>query len=238
MTKLGVNIDHIATLREARGITEPSPVAGAVLAEQAGCHGITAHLREDRRHIKKYDIFAIQQKIKIPLNMEMSINPEIVKIALELKPAKACLVPENRQEVTTEGGLAVRENFKAIKKTVSRLSRAGINVSLFIDPAKEEITAAAETGAKVIELHTGSYADAEPGIKRQEKLSLIKEGAELASSLELTVNAGHGLNYSNTQALVNCFAFNELNIGHALIGYAVFVGLDRAVKDMLAIVNS
>jgi pyridoxine 5-phosphate synthase len=255
MLKLGVNIDHVATLREARyrgrGHGEPDPAAAALVCEAAGAHGITAHLREDRRHMQDRDIWKLREIIKTRLNLEMANAPEIVAIALKLKPDIICLVPERRQEVTTEGGLDVAANGKALTETRKKMSDAGIEVSLFIAPAREQIEAASRVGAEFIELHTGAFAesfyerqslasareDARPTGDLPELDRLIA-GAKLAHSLGLKVNAGHGLNYENLELLKRVPHLVELNIGHSIVSRAVTVGLCEAVKEMLGLMKN
>jgi len=240
--KLGVNIDHVATIREARyrgGKTgEPDPIAAALLCEAAGAHGITAHLREDRRHIQDRDIWKLREKIKTRLNLEMANTPEIVAIALKLKPDIVCIVPERRQEVTTEGGLDVVANERALTRTCKRMNDAGIEVSLFIAPDTEQIEASARTGAQFIELHTGAYAEHFSSKQRcKVELNRLIAGAKLAHALGLRVNAGHGLNCENLPLLHRVPHLVELNIGHSIVSRAVFVGLRQAVKEMLAVMK-
>ncbi len=242
MLKLGVNIDHVATLREARyrGLAhgEPSPVEAAEICEKAGAHGITAHLREDRRHIQDKDIFALRNAIKTRLNFEMANAPEIVAIALKVKPEIVCLVPERRQEVTTEGGLDVLGNRPAITETCRKMSDAGIEVSLFIAPDLEQVKAAAETGAQFIELHTGRFAEAfHQKAERNQELERLVSAAQLAHQSGLQVNAGHGLNYENLSVLHLVPHLVELNIGHSIVSRAIFVGLETAVKEMLELMK-
>ncbi|NOS72206.1 MAG: pyridoxine 5'-phosphate synthase [Verrucomicrobia bacterium] len=239
MLKLGVNIDHVATIREARyrGVItgEPDPVEAALTCEAAGAHGITAHLREDRRHIQDRDIFELQKRIKTRLNFEMANAPEIVAIALKLKPHIVCLVPERRQEVTTEGGLDVVRNERALLQTRKRMNAAGIEVSLFIGPDLDQIEASARIGAQFIELHTGAYAEHFSNKRRCKiELNRLIAGAKLAHKLGLQVNAGHGLNLENLPLLHRVPHLVELNIGHSIVSRAVFVGLRQAVKDFLA----
>jgi pyridoxine 5-phosphate synthase len=240
MLKLGVNIDHVATLREARyrglGRGEPDPVAAALDSEAAGAHGITAHLREDRRHIQDRDVWKLREVIKTRLNLEMANAPEIVGIALKLKPDIVCVVPERRQEVTTEGGLDVAGNLQAITETRKRMNDAGIEVSLFIAPDPPQIEAAARSGSQFIEMHTGAFADAfalEP--QRPDELNRLIAGAKQAHALGLHVNAGHGLNYLNLPLIHRVPHLVELNIGHSIISRAVTVGLQTAVREMLAL---
>ena len=242
MLKLGVNIDHVATLREARyrgfGHGEPDPVEAARICEAAGAHGITAHLREDRRHILDRDVWLLRDAVKTRLNLEMANVPEIVGLALKLKPHIVCLVPERRQEVTTEGGLDVVTNERALTETRKRMNDAGIEVSLFITPTPTQIEAASFVGAQFIELHTGAYAEhfADQERREEERNRLIA-GARQAHSLGLKVNAGHGLNYENLRALHGVPHMIELNIGHSIVSRAVFVGMKRAVEEMLALMQ-
>jgi pyridoxine 5-phosphate synthase len=236
--RLGVNIDHAATLRQARYardpesiLLEPDPVEAALIAEQAGADGITAHLREDRRHIQDRDIFRLKESLKTKLNLEMGNAPEIVAIALQVRPHDACLVPENRNEVTTEGGLDCVTHRAALTDTITKLHDAGTVVSLFIDPDPHQIQAAADLQAEYIELHTGAFANA-TGEARAHELHRLIEGAKLAHQLGLRINAGHGLNYQNVQELFTVPHLEELNIGHALISRALLTGLAPAVKEM------
>jgi pyridoxine 5-phosphate synthase len=231
--KLGVNIDHIATLRQARykaGDGEPDPVTAAREVALAGAHGITVHLREDRRHIQDRDVHRLRQTIRLRLNLEMADVPEIVAIAEEIRPDEVCLVPEKRAEVTTEGGLNVTG--KSLPRTITRLKNAGIAVSLFIDPDPEQVRASADAGAQYIELHTGAYANGKKG-----ELKKLIAAAELAHKLGLRVNAGHGLNYQNTPGILAVPHLETLNTGHSIVSRAVFVGLGQAVRDMLALMN-
>jgi pyridoxine 5-phosphate synthase len=243
MLKLGVNIDHVATLREARyrgrGRGEPDPVAAALDCEAAGAHGITAHLREDRRHIQDRDVWKLREVIKTRLNLEMANSPEIVGIALKLKPDIVCLVPERRLEVTTEGGLEVAGNLQSLTETRKRMNDGGIEVSLFITPDAAQIEAAARTGSQFIELHTGAFAEAfdqEP--QRQVELERLIAGAKQAHALGLKVNAGHGLNYENLPLVHRVPHLVELNIGHTIISRAVTVGLAAAVQGMLRLMQN
>ena len=262
MLKLGVNVDHVATVREARyrgrGHGEPDPVAAALICEAAGAHGITAHLREDRRHIQDRDVWKLREVVKTRLNLEMANSPEIVEIALKLKPAIICLVPERRQEVTTEGGLDVAGNEKALTETRKKMTDAGIEVSLFIAPDEKQIEAAARIGAEFVELHTGAFAESFfermsetppvcdlKGTSRKKsnspecragdlpELERLIAGAKHAHSLGLRVNAGHGLNYQNLALLHQVPHLVELNIGHSIVSRALMVGLEQAVKEML-----
>ena len=232
MIRLGVNIDHIATLRNARGGIEPVPVIAAGVAELAGADNITTHLREDRRHIKDEDLFLIKQSINTRLNLEMSINEDIVKRALEVVPHQATLVPERREELTTEGGLDVIKFFDKIRDVVSELNKKGIEVSLFIDADLKQVEKSKETGATIIELHTGHYSNLYNSNKYTEELKRIIESAKLAKKIGLTVAAGHGLNYVNTPLIAQIEEIEELNIGHSIISRAVFVGLREAVIEM------
>jgi pyridoxine 5-phosphate synthase len=230
--RLGVNIDHIATLRQARGADVPDLVAAATLVQTVGAQGITMHLREDRRHVQTEDMFAVRRQVAF-LNMEMAVTAEIIDIALKVKPNTCCLVPEKRQELTTEGGLDVQRNFAQIKDTTTILQKAGIMVSLFIDPEPQQIVAAKEAGATAIELHTGTYASAVQA-EQQAQLIILKQAAKEAQAIGLQTNAGHGLNYHNVQPVAAISGIRELNIGYSIIAQAVFVGLEEAVRMMLA----
>lgn len=234
---LGVNIDHVATLRNARGTTYPSPLEAALLAETHGADLITLHLREDRRHIKDADVALIKQVLKTRMNLEMALTEEMLAHALEIQPEDVCLVPEKREEVTTEGGLDVIGQRKKVAKYVKKLKEAGIRVSLFIDADADQIIAAHEVGATVIELHTGAYADAENHEKQTYELARIAAGAELGSELGLVVNAGHGLNIHNVSPIASLPQIQELNIGHALIAQAIFLGLPEAIKQMKEVIH-
>ncbi|HAU5007418.1 pyridoxine 5'-phosphate synthase [Proteus mirabilis] len=229
---LGVNIDHIATLRNARGTTYPDPVQAAFIAEQAGADGITIHLREDRRHITDRDLMLISQTVQTRLNLEMAVTEEMIEIACQTQPDFCCLVPEKRQEVTTEGGLDVVGNEEKVADAIKRLSLAGIKVSLFIDPDHEQINAADRVGAPFIEIHTGAYADAEDEQAQEKEFVRIRDAVTYAASKGLKVNAGHGLHYHNVQRIAALPELYELNIGHAIIGQAVFSGLAPAVEEM------
>lgn len=231
MLRLGVNVDHVATIRNARGGQHPDPVAAAKIALAAGADGITAHLREDRRHIQDRDIFRLKESLKTKLNLEMGNAPEIVAIALEVKPHDACLVPENRNEITTEGGLDCLTHRAALADTITKLHDVGTVVSLFIDPDPDQIQAAANLKAEYIELHTGAFANA-TGETRSQELQRLIEGARLAHDLGLRVNAGHGLNYTNVRELFAVPHLEELNIGHAIISRALITGLATAVAEM------
>ena len=232
MLTLGVNIDHVATLRQARRTVEPDPVAAAVLAELGGADGITTHLREDRRHIQERDIRLLRQTIRTRLNLEMAATSEMVAIALDLKPNYVTLVPEKREEVTTEGGLDVIGNLTRLAEVVNQLQSAQIPVSLFIDPEPDQITATAKIEAQFIELHTGKYAEASQENSQAQELNALKQGCEQALSLGLRVNAGHGLTYWNVYPVACLPGMEELNIGHTIISRAVLVGLERAVREM------
>ncbi|MGP2853491.1 pyridoxine 5'-phosphate synthase [Serratia bockelmannii] len=229
---LGVNIDHIATLRNARGTQYPDPVQAAFIAEQAGADGITVHLREDRRHITDRDVRLLRQTIQTRMNLEMAVTDEMLDIAIELKPHFCCLVPEKREEVTTEGGLDVAGQLDKMSVAVERLAQAGILVSLFIDPDHRQIDAAVAVGAPYIEIHTGAYAEAQGELAVQAELRRIAVAAAYAAEKGLKVNAGHGLTYHNVQPIAVLPEMHELNIGHAIIGQAVMSGLPAAVADM------
>lgn len=231
MIKLGVNIDHVATVRQARKIDEPDPAYAVVLAELGGADGITIHLREDRRHISDRDVKIIKEIVKTRLNLEMACVDEITEIAICFKPEMCTLVPERRMEITTEGGLDVAGNFDTVKETVQRLSSAGIDVSLFIDPDKSQVDASLDAGARVIELHTGRYASSF-GMERLNELKRLKSAAEYAIKKGFLVSAGHGLNYNNVVEIVKIPGLYELNIGHSIISRSIFVGLERAVREM------
>lgn len=243
MLKLGVNIDHFATLRQARykaaasqptaATPEPDPVWAAIEAELAGAHGITVHLREDRRHIQDRDVRLLRKTIRTRLNLEMANVPEIVEIAEHVRPDEVCMVPEKRQEVTTEGGLDVAGNAKALTRTVARLKKAGILVSLFIDRDPKQVRAAADIGADFIEMHTGEYANAGTESAVTAELKKLAAAADLAHKLGLRVNAGHGLNYQNTRGIFVVPHLETLNTGHSIVSRAVFVGLRQAVREML-----
>ena len=234
---LGVNIDHIATLRNARGGFEPDPIMAAQICEANGAASITAHLREDRRHITDNDINALMKTIKINLNLEMAVTKEMQDIALCVKPHSVCLVPEKRQEITTEGGLDVAGRISKITKFIAPLIKAGILVSLFIDPEEKQIRAAVESGAQFIEMHTGQYAMAYGTANEQKEFEKLREGSRLAHALGLKINAGHGLNYDNVHRMHQIMDLYELNIGHSIISRAVFTGLAQAVKDMKELVK-
>jgi pyridoxine 5-phosphate synthase len=228
---LGVNVDHVATVRQARRARQPDPVHAALLAEQAGADSITMHLREDRRHIIDADPFALQQRMQTHLNLEMAATPAMVDIALRLRSRDCCLVPEKREEITTEGGLDVGDRPAALRAAIERLRDAGLRVSLFIDPDEKQIEGARDLGAPVVELHTGSYAEAS-GPGRARELDRLRRAAQHAARCGLTVHAGHGLDYQNVQAVASIPEIIELNIGHAIIARALFCGLAEAVREM------
>lgn len=237
MTKLGVNIDHVATVREARKTDEPDPVWAAAEAELGGADGITFHLREDRRHINDRDAELLKQVVRVKLNMEMSINPEIVKIAVRLKPDQCTLVPEKRQEITTEGGLDVARLGKQIKPAVAALKKAGIEVSAFIEPIAEQIEASAKCGFDAVELWTGAYANAKNAKQRDKALDDLAAGLDTGYENGLIVLAGHGLTYRNIDAVAMLGGFSEFNIGHSIVSRAVFVGLREAVREMKRLID-
>lgn len=233
MSKLGVNIDHVATVREARKAPVPDPVEAARLSEEAGCDSIVCHMREDRRHIKDADVLALKKAVKTRLNLEMSVAKDIVDFACRIKPDQATLVPERRQEITTEGGLDVKKNFARVKAVVSKLRSSGIDVSLFINPDKRQIEASRLSGAGIIELHTGRYANATTQKAREKELGVLKKAVKCGVSLGLEVNAGHGLDYDNVADVAMINGINELNIGHSIVSRAVFVGIKSAVEEMI-----
>jgi pyridoxine 5-phosphate synthase len=234
--KLSINIDHVATLREARGGLEPDPVTAAHLCELAGAQGIVCHLREDRRHINDRDLRLLRETVKTKLDLEMAATDEIITIAIDTLPELVTLVPERRQELTTEGGLDVKGNRRHLRDAVSRLQDRGIQVSLFVDPVAEQIDAAREIGADKVEIHTGAYSNARTEDQQRELLEAVRITARMARELDLGVNAGHGLNYLNMSPFRTIGDIEEVSIGHAVIARAVFVGIDRAVKEMLALV--
>lgn len=248
MTKLGVNIDHSATLRQARYrgypadttvIIEPDVLEIALLAEKAGADSITAHLREDRRHINDRDVRRLKDNIATKLNLEMACNDDVLKVALQVVPAYACLVPENRAEVTTEGGLDLVANFEKTKRVVDALGQKGVVVSLFIDPEERQIEAAKKMGAPVVELHTGAYANAwGNGTEVEKQLDRLANAAKLAQQLGITVNSGHGINYANVSRLLAKASFNELNIGHSIVCRALSVGMESAVAQMKTLISN
>jgi pyridoxine 5-phosphate synthase len=232
MIRLGVNIDHVATLRQARRTDYPSLLEAAALCEKAGAHGITIHLREDRRHIQDADVYALRETLSTRMNLEMANNPDIVRIALEVKPEEVCMVPERRQELTTEGGLDVVGQRDALVPVVEALSEAGIAVSLFIDPDAQQVEAASAIGAPTIELHTGAYAE-HTGTERKKELARLTDAAQRAHALGLVVNAGHGLTLDNVDPVLAIPHLNTLNIGHSIVCRALFVGIEQATREML-----
>ncbi len=237
MIKLGVNIDHVATIRQARGTKYPSVVQAALRAEQSGADSITLHLREDRRHMQDADIFALRPLLQTKMNLECAVTDEMVSIALKVAPQDVCLVPERREERTTEGGLDVIGNFKSVQTAVKKLSDAGIRVSLFIGPDLAQIDAAIKTGAPVVELHTGNFSDAEFESIQQEEIARIERALQHALDAHLVVNAGHGLHYHNVHHIAGLYGLEELNIGHAIVAHALFVGWDNAVREMKALIK-
>jgi pyridoxine 5-phosphate synthase len=237
MAKLGLNIDHVATVRQARGGVEPDPVAAAAIGELAGAEGITIHLREDRRHIQDRDLELLRQTVKTKLNLEMAATQEMVRIALTVKPEQVTLVPEKRRELTTEGGLDVILNLKTVTDAAKRLRDCGICVSLFVDPDQEQIKASKKSGADYIEIHTGSFAEAFGTAAMGHELEKIDTAIKLATKVGLGVNAGHGLNYVNIKPVASLGGIEEYNIGHSIISRAVLVGLDRAVRDMVDLIK-
>lgn len=235
--RLGINIDHVATIRNARGGEHPDPVYAAKIAINAGADGITAHLREDRRHIIDSDVERIKREVNAPLNLEMAVTTEMLKIALKIKPNAVCLVPERRQELTTEGGLDVISGKKKLKPFIAKLKKAKIRVSLFVDPDISQLDASKEVGADIVELHTGSYCHSS-GAKRKAELGRIRVAAEYTKKIGLECHAGHGLNYDNVKDIAAIKIIQELNIGHHLMGEAIFVGIAEAVKKMRKIMDS
>jgi pyridoxine 5-phosphate synthase len=237
MARLGVNIDHVATVRQARNTYEPDPIWAATLAELGGADGITVHLREDRRHIQDRDVRLLRETIHVKLNLELACEPGVLDIACKLRPDQATLVPESREEVTTEGGLDVVANKQQVNDAVARLQEAGIAVSLFIDPVADQIMAAAASRAQAIELHTGCYA-LTSGDEQQLELARLSDAGELACNHNLTLNAGHGLNYHNVQPVAAIPDMDELNIGHSIVARAVMVGMERAVREMKSLLTN
>jgi pyridoxine 5-phosphate synthase len=232
MIKLGVNIDHVATIRQARGTRYPSVVQAALRAEQSGADSITLHLREDRRHIQDADVTALRNTLQTRMNLEMAVTDEMVNIALQVKPQDVCLVPERREELTTEGGLDIVRYFDKVKSATERLSNAGIRVSLFIDPDPAQLDAAKKMNAPVVELHTGAFADATNDVQQHRELIRIQQAVAHGIKLGLAINAGHGLHYHNVQHIARIPGVEELNIGHAIVAHALFVGWDNAVREM------
>lgn len=235
--KLGVNIDHVATLRQARGTVYPDTVEAAKICAAAGAESITIHLREDRRHIQDADVYRLSKECPLPINLEMANAEEIVKIALEVKPAEVCLVPEKRQELTTEGGLDVIGNFQTLEKNIKRLQDNGSVVSLFVDPDEKTLEACAKAGATVVELHTGSFCDATDPKEATDQLNALIAGAKCAHALGLQVNAGHGINLDNIGDILTIPHLDTLNIGHSIIARAVFQGLENAVRELIDAMN-
>lgn len=235
--KLGVNVDHAATLRRARGTDYPDPIVCAMLAERAGADSIVMHLREDRRHIRERDLLLLKQAVNIPINMEMSVNEGVVDFALKYIPFQATLVPERRQELTTEGGLDLVKNFKKVVGATRQLQDKGIKVSLFIDPALKQLEFAKRIGAEHIEFHTGRYCDAKTPAAQRRELKKIKTAAALAKKLGFFVAAGHGLNYDNLKSIITIKEIEELNIGHAIISRALYIGMPAAVEEMLGLME-
>lgn len=236
MSELGVNIDHVATIRQLRGTPFPDILMAAQLAEEGGAAGITVHLREDRRHIQDRDVYALRKSIKTKLNLEMAVAPDIIAIACEVHPDEVCLVPEKRHEITTEGGLDVLGEFKSLSRAIPQIKSTGIRVSLFIDPVADQIRAAADLGADLIEIHTGIYSNLE-GAARDQALQQVIEAAALGQSLGLGINAGHGLNYDNVKPIAQIEGMGDLNIGHSIVARAVFTGLESAVQEMLTLIR-
>jgi pyridoxine 5-phosphate synthase len=236
MAKLGVNIDHVATLRQARGTRYPDPVAAAALAEKAGADQITVHLREDRRHIQDADVRLLRRSVQTELNLEMAATKDMIAFAVDAKPNLVTFVPEKRQELTTEGGLDVRRNRKALAEFIPQLQKAGVRVSLFVNPDPQDIALSAELGSDAVEIHTGLYADARGEDEAAEELRRIAAAAETAKARGLWVAAGHGLNYANASAVAKIREIAEFNIGHSIVARAVMVGLDQAVREMKALI--
>jgi len=237
MIELGVNIDHVATLRQARGTRYPNPVQAALIAETSGADAITLHLREDRRHIQDTDVVLLRDLLTTRMNLESAVTEEMLAFALRVKPHDVCLVPEKRSELTTEGGLDVAGQLDRVKQACSRLSAAGIRVSLFIDPERTQVEAARQAGAPVVEIHTGAYADAQVASAVETELERVRDAAAYASGIGLKVNAGHGLHYHNVHAIAAIPQIAELNIGHAIVAHALFVGFAAAVREMKALMQ-
>lgn len=235
---LGVNIDHVATLRQARGTRYPDPLKAALDAEEAGADGITLHLREDRRHIQERDVRIFKDALQTRMNLEIAMTPVMLNFACEIRPEHVCLVPERREELTTEGGLDILGQKDKIAEAVSRLSRIGCQVSLFIDPDEQQIEAASQVKAYAIELHTGRYADASSEMQALVELDRIKKSVEFGNSLKLVVNAGHGLHYHNVEPIAGIVGINELNIGHSIVSHALFVGFKQAVAEMKSLLRN
>jgi len=237
MPRLGVNIDHVATVRQARGVAYPDPVTAAGIVELAGADGIVCHLREDRRHIQDRDLQLLRAVVQARLNLEMAATEEMIRIALATRPDIVTLVPEKREELTTEGGLNVVKSFQSLKKAIQRLQKGGIPVSLFVDPKSDQIKASGGVGANAIEIHTGHYCDAKTPALADEELKRILDAVGEASHLDLQIAAGHGLHYINVHRIAEIKEIEELNIGHSIIARAILVGLDRAVREMLALIR-
>ncbi|MCM8811939.1 MAG: pyridoxine 5'-phosphate synthase [Candidatus Omnitrophica bacterium] len=235
--RLGVNVDHVATIRQARGGKVPDPVWAAAAAQQAGCDSIVCHLREDRRHIQERDLWAAKKVLTIPLNLEMGAHPDIVRIACRLKPERATLVPERRQELTTEGGLNLKREWSRVERAVARMRKAGIRVSLFIDPDPVQIALAQKMEVPIVELHTGSYADAGSAAERTRCLQQLKSSVREARSRGLIVAAGHGLDYDNVRAVAAIEGIEELNIGFSIVARAIGVGIHQAVREMIGLIR-
>jgi pyridoxine 5-phosphate synthase len=238
MPQLAINVDHVSTIRQARGGSEPDPVFAASLCELAGASGIVVHLREDRRHIQDSDVYLLRKTVKTKLNLEMGANPEIIKIALDVVPDMITLVPEKRQELTTEGGLDVVSQKKNLAAVIKKFTKAGIPVSIFVDPDVEQIKASLDIGAKFVEIHTGRYSDAQTDDQRNQEFEYVAAAADEAYQMGLIVNGGHGLDYHNTGRIASLDSIEELSIGHSIISRAVFTGIENAVKDMLKIINN
>ena len=237
MARLSVNVDHVATLREARKTFEPDPVAAAMIAELAGVHGITVHLRDDRRHIQPRDLRLLRLAVKTRLNLEMACTEKMVEVALEVRPDQVTLVPEREEEISTEGGLDVMARADEVSKTVSKLQSKRISVSLFVDPDIDQINAAAKSGADIIEIHTGVYAEAKTEDKKEKEFEKIRDGALAGEKLGLEVHAGHGLTYQNVCRIAEISQIKEFSIGHSILAKAILVGMDRAVRDMIELIR-
>lgn len=237
MPKLGVNIDHVATLRQARRVLYPDPIEAARICEDAGCDSIVCHLREDRRHINDNDLLSLKKRVRTRLNLELSVAPDIVEIACKVKPDQATLVPERREEITTEGGLELISKKKDFKRVIKQLAKENIQVSLFIDPEEDIIEMSKDLGAGIIELHTGAYSNAKTSEEMNHRLGILKGAVRFGRNLGLIVNAGHGLNYKNVSSVAKIDGIEELNIGHSIISRAIFVGLENAVKEMKALIK-
>ncbi len=237
MSKLGVNVDHVATVREARKIDYPDPVSAAVLCEGAGADSVVCHLREDRRHIQERDLYRLKDALSIKLNLEMAASEEIIRIALKVRPGQITLVPERRRELTTEGGLDARRHTRRLREVLRRMGKKGICGSLFIDPDKRQIKAARDTGARMVELHTGAYANAKNKKVSDKEYRVLKDSAQFAKKIGFEVFAGHGLNYNNTARLRKISEIEEYNIGHSIVARSIFVGIEKAVREMKALVK-